>query len=282
LQKLIVNADDFGLSPAINRGIIKAHDIGIVTAASLAVTGNSFPDAVRSIKEHPSLDVGIHFTLTDERPLLPVSRIPSLVGEQGKFRKNITAFYLDYMRGNISSEEITLELFAQAEKVLDHGIQITHADSHQHVHILPGILKIVLRICRKFRIHHLRRPSERIHLGNMVPLYRIPRFVQQIVLNAYCRAPGPLLVPEFTMDNFYGFYDGGSLSKDRLLGIIDGIGRGTSELMCHPAENDPSDSCEKHSSWNYRGDLELACLIDEEIRNRLLLKNIQLISFRDL
>src|SRR5262249_30986689 len=123
-HRLIVNADDFGLSPGINRGIIEAHRKGVVTSASLMATGDAFDDAVLLSRAHPELSIGVHLTLVEGVPVRRPADIPSLVGPDGRFAKSLGAFLKVWLTGRIRPEDVGRELDAQVEKVLSRGVVI--------------------------------------------------------------------------------------------------------------------------------------------------------------
>lgn len=281
MKKLIVNADDFGLTSEINEGIIQAFKRGIVTSTSLIATGEGFSNAVQLIKNNSSIDVGIHLTLIGEKSVLPKQAIPTLVDDMGKFRKNACQFFFDYLRNRISMKEVKKEFRAQIEKIYDSGIKVTHIDSHQHIHVLPDILKIATELAEEFGIKYIRCPKEKIELSNIFFLRKIPRLVQQIALNIFCFYSRKQL-KRYTVDHFFGFYDGGHLRKNRLLKIFAKQNNGISEIMCHPASRNDGKTWVKYSHWNYNWHDELNCLLDNDISNLIKQQGIQLISFSEI
>src|SRR4051794_14595620 len=143
MLKLIVNADDLGLCEAVNEGIVQAHQNGIVTSASIMANGSAFDHAIRLCKLVPSLDLGVHLTLVEEEPLRQASTIPSLIDGGGRIHPDATIFAKKYVSGAIRLSEVWSELDAQIQKVVSRGVSVSHLDSHQHVHALPQILRIV-------------------------------------------------------------------------------------------------------------------------------------------
>lgn len=135
-RKLIINADDFGLSPSVNRAILDCFRMGNVTSATLMANMPGTEDAAALAKENPGLSVGLHFSLTEGRPL---SSCPTLVARDGSFHDRTGLFLRSFFR-RIDPDDVRREFTAQMEKVRALGIVITHVDSHQHVHMDPGIL----------------------------------------------------------------------------------------------------------------------------------------------
>ncbi len=186
--KLIVNADDFGISGEVNEGIRLAHLNGVLTSTSIMPVGESFAEAVALSATLPELDIGIHLTLVGERPLLPADRIPTLVDENGRFHAHATVFMRRFLLGKIDRHEVHAELEAQVQKVLESGLDVSHLDTHQHLHALPPVLREVTSIAKQYGILRIRRPAERLRrymFGNPGGLGRI---AQMLVLNTYCRA----------------------------------------------------------------------------------------------
>ncbi|MDZ7343958.1 MAG: ChbG/HpnK family deacetylase, partial [candidate division KSB1 bacterium] len=158
--KIIVHADDFGLTEKINDGILWAHRYGILTSTSIMANGQAFAHAVALARAAPRLDVGVHLTLIEERPLLDPHEIPTLVGAEGKFHAHAIQFTRRYIAGRINLMEVAKELEAQVEKILSAGLNPTHLDSHQHVHMLPGVSRVAVALGRKYGIPAMRVPKE--------------------------------------------------------------------------------------------------------------------------
>ncbi|MBI4677458.1 MAG: ChbG/HpnK family deacetylase [Elusimicrobia bacterium] len=154
---IIVNADDFGLTPSVNQAVIECCEKGVVTSATLLANGPAFDEAAALAKTHPELGVGLHFNLTLGRPLCPPSQVPSLVDSQGSFlpRRRLE---FKALCGRIDSRHVAIELEAQYRKLTQAGLKPTHLDGHQHAHVLPGVFRPVAEFCRKEGIA-VRRPS---------------------------------------------------------------------------------------------------------------------------
>lgn len=281
MKQLIVNADDFGLTSEVNHGIIQGFKKGIVTSTSLIAVGEGFFNAVQLIKKNPLIDVGAHLTLTEESAILSKQEIPTLVDDFGKFRKNTYQFFYDYMRKRILKNEVKKEFEAQIEKIYNSGIKISHIDSHQHVHLLPDILDIILELAKKYGITYIRCPNERIEFSNIFIAKKIPRLIQQIALNSFCFFARNRL-KRYAVDHFFGFFDGGHLEKCRLLKILAKQNNGISEIMCHPGSHCNGKTSEKYSHWNYNWQDELNCLLDKDVINLIKQKRIKLISFSEI
>lgn len=271
--KLIVNADDFGLSEAVNHGIVAAHDRGIVTSASLMATGSAFEHAVALARERPRLAVGVHLVLTEQRPLAGAAAVPSLVGPSGTFAPHLKHLLAPVLRGRVSLDEARAELDAQIRRVRDAGVAISHLDGHQHVHVLPGIARIVADLAAAHGISAVRHPAERVR-GYMLRDSRwLRRVAEQTALNAFCAA-SPLKRLRRSGD-FVGFYFGGRLHEPHLRTVLLGLpAEGTVELMCHPGGEDMPPS----GDWQYAWAAERDALTSRQIRDLVAARGVQLVS----
>lgn len=278
--RLVVNADDFGVSDRINAGILQAHREGIVAATSLMAVGCAFDQAVRLCRTVPSLDVGVHLTLVAERPLR--ANGSSLVEENGRFPAGHAAFVRRWALGRIRRADVQAEWSAQIERVLDQGIRVTHLDSHQHVHALPGLADLALALAGRYRIPFVRAPVEPLRMDRPLSLHSINRMCG----SAFLRASWTLArlaaagSAEHRPLRFLGFHDGGRLDRRRLRRLLASLRPDRAyELMCHPGFT-PEEAHVK--SWQYRHEEELQALTDPLIRSEIAARGIQLCSFKDL
>src|SRR5262249_19046871 len=158
LKQLIVNADDLGLTPAVNRGVLRAFQSGIVTSASLLVSGSAFEDAVVLARQNPELDVGLHLALVEERAVLGPDVLPTLVDERGRFRGRVAEFTRGAILGGITGFEVEREIAAKIAFFQETGLRLSHIDSHQHLHIFPPVFQIVRRLARWVENVWIRNP----------------------------------------------------------------------------------------------------------------------------
>ncbi len=276
--RLIVHADDYGISESVNNGICLAHRDGILTSTSIMASGAAFEHGVEMLQQHSSLDVGVHLTLIEEQPLLSKGRIPSLVGEDGLFFSHATTFVKKYLTGRIQLSQVRSELDRQICKVLDAGIEVSHLDSHQHLHALPGIRSTVVDLAREYGIPAVRLPSESVQRYMFRGSGSLSRLMQLFVLKAFC-ATGSwdgLDTPDF----FAGFYFGGRVTSENLRTILENLpDTGICELMCHPGLADEKN---RYAHWGYRQPEELEALLETEIAQLLSDKGVTLVSFRDV
>lgn len=288
---LIVNADDFGLSEDIDGGILRAFDAGIVTSASLVAGGSSFASAAAAARARPGLDLGAHLTLVGERPVLDPAQVPSLVAPDGRFPPDAAAFAARYLAGRVRKEELRQELAAQLARIREAGLKVSHLDSHQHLHVLPGLAPLVGDLALSAGIRYLRLPREVAPLwrfdrvpspGRLHPAAPWSRRLQAAVLGACATLAGGawrrrgLEHPT----TFLGFLAGGRLDSAALLTLLDHVGEGVTELMCHPGLGEAARP--HHAAWGYRWRDELAALTDPQAQRRLAERRIRLLGFGEL
>jgi hopanoid biosynthesis associated protein HpnK len=276
--RLIVHADDFGLTEGVNAGILQAHCKGIVTSTSIMANGHAFADAVSIARQTPTLDIGIHLTLVEEQPIVDPERIPTLIGANGRFHAHARSFAVRYLLGRIDLKSVRLELQSQIAKVCDAGLSPTHLDSHQHLHMLPGVLGIVLELANEFQIPAVRVPYEERLLKNF---RRTPflRMVQALVLNRLACAARKRV--DQSADRFLGFLFGGHVTQPLVMRLITDLrDDGTWELMCHPGDEEQATSPYSHWGYNWRD--ELSALMDPAVIQLVRQRRIELISYREL
>ena len=275
--KLIVNADDFGISEAVNRGIVEAFDGGIVTSTSLMATGPAFEHAVELARARPGLAVGVHLVLTEHRPLIGAPAAASLVERDGVFAPHLAQLLVRRLRGQVSLAEVRLELDAQISRVRDAGIAISHVDGHQHVHVLPGIAAVVAELAARHGIRAVRYPAERVRGYMLRSLRHAKRVAEQAALGLFC-ASSPLKRLRRS-DDFVGFYFGGRLDEANLATVLAGLpAAGTVELMCHPGD----ESMRASGDWHYAWAAERDALKSPRIRELVAARGMQLVSYRDV
>lgn len=279
-RRLIIHADDFGLSVPVNAAVIKAHEVGTLTSASIMAVGRGFEDAVRRWRSHSTLDVGVHLTLVEETPILPPERISSLVGPEGRFLPDAFAFARRHATGRVDPIHVYRELHAQIARVMEEGLPVTHLDSHQHLHMLPGLLDVVVRLAHRFGIPAIRIPSERLSpslvRGSPSPL----RVCHALALKGVCRWVSERASGLTRTDHFGGFLFGGGLTFPRLALVLRSLPpNGSAEVLCHPSLPDPGG---RYAHWGYDGEGELAALLDPSLPELLSELGISLVGFQDL
>ncbi|HUQ51871.1 MAG TPA: ChbG/HpnK family deacetylase [Gammaproteobacteria bacterium] len=276
-SRLIVNADDFGIAEAVNRGIAAAFDRGIVTSTSIMATGPAFEHAVELARSRPGLAVGIHLVLTEHRPLIGAAAAASLVEPDGRFPQHVAPLLRKQLRGRIRLAEVRLELEAQLERVRKAGVVLSHIDGHQHVHVLPGIAGVVAELADRHGLAAVRYPAERVRGYMLRSLKHARRVAEQAALRLFCES-SPLKHLRRS-DDFVGFYFGGRLDEANLATVLAGLPAGrTVELMCHPGDEDMQGADE----WVYAWSAERDALTSPRIRDLVAARGLELISYRDV
>ena len=157
---LLVNADDFGLTPGVNRSIVELHAAHALSSATLMATGPFFDDAVRLAHDHPTLEVGCHVLLVDGTPALDPRTIPTLCPNGRTLRPTLTHFVRDLLTYRIRAQEITLEAIAQIRRLQDAGLRVSHIDTHKHTHLFSGVLRPLLKAAHACGVPAIRNPFE--------------------------------------------------------------------------------------------------------------------------
>jgi len=241
--RLIINADDFGLTKGINRAIAELHQAKALTSTTLMATGAAFDDAVAIAHANPTLGVGCHVVLTDGIPVSDPQSIPTLMGPDGKsFRPSLVDFVQALLRGRIREEEIEREMLAQVQKLQRAGIEVTHLDTHKHTHLFPAVTRPLLRVAESASVGAVRNPFERGWSLTLRHGSRMRRFQVKLVGGLQTRFERqPQIRDErvFTTDGTIGISATGSLYADTLRQILEALpGEGSFELCCHPGYND--------------------------------------------
>jgi hopanoid biosynthesis associated protein HpnK len=272
-RHVIFNADDFGFSNSVNAGVVAAHEGGLVKSASLMATGDAFEPAADYAREHPALDLGLHFALCDGVPVSNAEKVRSLVADSGRFPENHSAFVRRWLAGRVEKNDVATELRAQMKKARNAGLQITHLDSHQHLHALPGILEVVMQIAAENGVVAVRSPHER-----GISVFRPFRSGQRIALSsAWMTARERLKKTKLSApDHFVGVIHAGRWNYATLYRRIRGLRPGVTEICCHPrAENSSGDG----HDWRHDSAAELAALTDPELQQFLEDERVQVTTF---
>ena len=285
MRRLIVNADDFGLTAGVNRAIIEGNHSGIVTSATLMANAKATDAAIDLARTQPSLKTGCHVVLIDGVPL--ASNLRSLTDSSPRFRSSLKQFALAATRGQIAADEIQREVEAQIRKLQSCGVTITHVDSHKHTHMFPCVLRPMLRAAKACGIRAVRNPFE--------PLKSWPAGMVLGSPGLWLRLAGvmgfQIFAAEFrralkeegmvSTDGTVGIAVTGMLDQKRLLRILEALPEGTWELVCHPGYSDP-DLQAAGTRLTQSREVELSALTSAETKKALARRQIDLISYADL
>jgi chitin disaccharide deacetylase len=290
VRRLIVNADDFGFTAGVNRGIIEAHTRGIVTSSTLMANGRAFEDAVRLANTVPRLSVGCHVVLIDGEPVQNAQLLPSLTAAHAggaRFRDGLKSFAARALAGRLNPDEIEGETAAQIRKLQSAGIHVSHVDTHKHTHLFPAVLRPLLRAARACGVQAVRNP-----FGPRKPLRSSELLTRPSLWTRYAEV-GILrtLAAKFrdaakreglaTPDGTLGVVVTGALDEKLFRVIAAIIPEGTWEFVCHPGYNDV-DLKSANTRLRESREIELRVLTMPEARELLSNQGIALISYRDL
>lgn len=291
MKQLIINADDFGLSPGINRGVIKAFREGILSSTTMLVNMPGFEESVTLAQENPDLSVGIHLNLSWGRPTAKPDKVSSLVDGKEHFSNSVLALAVKSFLGKVKSEEIELEFRNQIEKFLATGLKPTHLDTHKHIHCLGNVLCALLKVAEEFNIRKIRYSEETkldsvnqdISQNSLSPSLRT--ICKRNIVKWLCVFYRSRLEKVgFSMpkhpDHFIGIDIMDTLNVETMLSILKNLPNGTTEIMCHPGYLD--EQTRQFSKIPPNREIELESLCHPSLKEYIQESNIKLVSYKDL
>ena len=285
MRRLIINADDFGLTSGVNRAIVEAYTQGIVTSATLMANGGALQEAVQLAQSVPRASIGCHVVLVDGTPVSEESKVPSLL-DNGKssFQTALSRFAVKCLRGELVPDEIEAEAAAQIRKLQSAGISVSHLDTHKHTHMFSQVLRPLLKAAQNCGIRAIRNPLEPIRLGQIAGQPSLwKRWGQLRILNRLATEFRSAVVEAgmVTPDGTLGIIATGVMNERILRSIIARIPEGTWELVCHPGYDD-DDLAKAGTRLRASRVQELALLKSPLVREELQKHEIQLISYREI
>jgi predicted glycoside hydrolase/deacetylase ChbG (UPF0249 family) len=287
LKYLIVNADDLGWTDGVNRGIAEAHSKGIVTSASILANGAAFDCAAALARATPALGVGVHLNLSNGKPLSAASEVASLVNAHGEFEGGPENLLLRMARRNLRLKEIESEWEKQIHAVVEAGIHPTHLDGHKHVHMLPGLFQIALRLAKRHAIAAIRVSHEASSLRAALSSGKkqnrqvvIKQGVQARALKLLARDARALAESAgiATADYFCGIAQTGELTVEGVAKLLKSLPEGTTEMMCHPGFTD-AELGKSPTRLQDSRHMEVTILTHPQIRNLVASQGIRLIDY---
>ncbi len=291
MRRLIVNADDFGMTSGVNRAIAESHRSGVVTSATVMANEVAVDEAIALASQNPSLATGCHVVLVDGAPLSQPDSVQSLIGarngELARFRPGIAQLALAALSRSVREAEVHGEASAQIQRLQSRGLSLSHVDCHMHSHILPIVSRGVLRAARDHDVRAVRNPFE--------PAWSVAATHKSSSLRSWNRAAQVtvlrVLEHQFlkmveqngmkTTDGTIGIAVTGLLDRDLLKRLIDAMPDGTWELVTHPGYHDRDLSAAKTDLKESRA-VELELLTSPATREMFQKRNLQLISYREL
>jgi hopanoid biosynthesis associated protein HpnK len=270
-RRLIVNADDFGRTPAINQAVVRAHHDGILTTASLMVNEPATDEAVALARENPRLGVGLHLTFLFGHPALPASRIPGLVNERGEFGVNPAASGFRFFFDRRLRGQLRAETHAQFERFRATGLPLDHLNGHLHLHLHPVIFRILMEDAEQLGIQRLRLTSDPLWLNLRLASGALGyRVVHSLIFNRLAARARPVLRRRGIAHTraVFGLLQNARVDEAFVTRLLPRLPAGDSELYSHPSLDDS-----KH---------EFEALVSPRVRGQIDQLGIQLIRYRDL
>lgn len=266
MNRLIVNADDFGLTGGVNRGIIDCHRAGVVSSTTLMVNGEAAAAAAAAAASNPGLGVGLHLNITTGAPVLPPGAVPSLVGPDGRFPGRNRAV-LRLTAGRVRPLELAAEIAAQIEFCIKLGVVPTHVDSHHHIHAHPRLRSVMGSVCPRLGITRIRGYRTAV------------RSFRALAVAAAARLPAagePLKSP----DRFSGMEVMGKKNMARALKRELGVRGDVLEFMCHPGYAD--EQLSEASGYSSLREVELRALLSGDFSRVIRSAGVELVSYSAL
>ncbi len=263
MLRVIMNADDFGLSWGVSQGIVRAIAEGVVTSTSIMGNMPDLAENVKLLQSVPDAGLGIHLTLSAGRPLLAAEEVPSLVDKAGLFRRDARLAV-----SRAETPEVEREWRTQIERVLGLGIEPTHLDSHHHVHLAPRLMHLAIKLCQEYRIPCIRRLTVRDVWRESHP-WRHALVLPNIAISQYLVLGSGLRWPR------------GVLSlQEQLVATLARLPSGVYEVFCHPGKVD--DALCKVSSLRYERERELDFLVSPALQEDLRRLDVRLVTYREV
>ncbi len=266
MKQVIFTADDFGLTPEVNEAVETAHTHGVLSCASLMVGAPAAGDAVARARRLPSLRVGLHVTVADGKALLPRVEIPTLADAQGMLPRNLVTAGVHWFFSPAARRDLAREIRAQFEAFRATGIKLDHVNAHNHMHLHPTVLGIIMRVARDFGAPPMRLPWEP-PAGLLTPWLAL--------LRARLRAAGIR-----HNDVLVGMATTGHLTAGKVTAALTHLQDGVTEFYFHPASRGTPDLEAQAPGYDRLGELE--ALLSPEVASALRDKGLKTVGFSDL
>jgi hopanoid biosynthesis associated protein HpnK len=238
MVQIILNADDFGASAAINAAVFQAHRQGVLTSASLIVTGDAAAEAVASAREAPDLAVGLHLVVACGRAALPPTQIPHIVDRDGLFPNDPLSAGLRYHFSRTAQAELAAEMEAQFERFAATGLALSHIDSHLHMHLHPTVLRLLLPLAERYGAQGLRLPRDDFWISVVHDRRRAGlKALWAVVFGLLARRCTQRLDrhPLKVAHRVYGLMQTGQMRESYVLDLLHRLQVPTAELYFHPS-----------------------------------------------
>jgi hopanoid biosynthesis associated protein HpnK len=283
VKQLVINADDFGLDPAVNAAIAKAHTDGLLTSASLLIAAPHAAEAIEFARFHPHLGVGLHLCLVDGRSAALPDKIPSLATAMGQLPPSPFALSVRLSSNKQLETDIEIELRAQISQFMTTGLRPTHFDTHQHTHLHPRVRNIVARLAREYGVTYIRAPVEPLWPALCCSPQRLPRkLVRWTIFSTLGSWTKRQLRQQGfrTVDCAVGVLDPGHLTEEFLAPYLRRLPDGLTEVFFHPADRPAEPLLQMQRGYEHAAELQALC--SPQLRQLINDSGIRLTNFREL
>ncbi|HEY5365361.1 MAG TPA: hopanoid biosynthesis-associated protein HpnK [Casimicrobiaceae bacterium] len=254
IKRLIVSADDFGLSHEVNEAVERAHRDGVLQAASLMVAAPSTQDAIRRARALPKLRVGLHLVLVNGRPILPAAQVRPLVDRDGAFAGDLVRAGVSFFFRPGSRRALEAEIRAQFEAYARTGLPLDHVNFQNHMHVHPTVLSTLLRVGRDFGMRAVRIPAEPGDAAFLRPwLALMRRRLHRAGIS--------------TNDSVLGIRYSGHMTRERVLALLDEVPPGVTEMYFHPATRAWAGIDPQIAGYDFAGELD--ALTSPDVRAKI-------------
>jgi hopanoid biosynthesis associated protein HpnK len=276
--QVVINADDFGCSAAINAAVLRAHREGVLTSASLIATGDAWEEAVALARATPTLAVGLHLVVVSGRTVLPYKEIPHLVDENSRFPDDPLRTGLRYAFSRAAQAELAREVAAQFERFAATGLPLSHVDGHEHLHVHPVVFNLLLPLAEGYGARGVRLPRDNLSLALHYDRRQAPaKIAWAVALGLVCRwcqnrlRDRRLAVPR----QVYGVMQSGQMQEAYVVEVLRHLREPTAELYFHP-----STSVQSEALGPNPGDLET--LLSPTVRQVIAERGLRLATYPTL
>ncbi len=283
MKRVIITGDDFGLALPVNEAIEQAHRRGILTCASLMIGAPAAPDAIERARGLPTLRVGLHLVLVEGRPVLPRVEVAALVDASGEFSNHLVSAGINFFFRPGARRQLEAEIRAQLEAFRRTGLALDHVNTHNHMHLHPTVLGLLIKLGPEYGMHAVRMPFEppllswratRKQLGQKLAwaCFLSPWLS---LMKARLRKAGIR-----TNDCLFGMADSGRMTAGLVREFFKQLPDGITEIYFHPATG-RCPEITRHMP-GYRHEDELRSLTDPALAAALTHMGVERIAFSDL
>ncbi len=283
MKKIIFTGDDFGLALPVNEAIVEAHRRGVLTTASLMVGAQFSQDAVARAKNLPSLRVGLHLTLVEGTPVLPPREVPDLVDENGEFSTHLTRSGFKFFFFPGIRRQLEAEIRAQYEAFHKTGLALDHVNAHNHMHLHPTILRLMLKVGKDYGLRAVRLPNEPpLKSWKAARTFPGSRLVSWIFLSPWMNLMKLMLRRAHVQYNDFllGLTDSGAMPLELVLRFVRSLPQGVTEICFHPATGRCAEI--DRTMPAYRHEEEFKTLMSNTLLRAVQDAGAQAIAFSDL